>query len=414
MEIIKIIPPSKPINTSIKLVSSKSESNRALIIQAVSPNKIELTNLSDARDTQTLQKLLNSDDEILDVLDAGTTMRFLTAYIALSGKHKILTGTPRMCERPIGHLVDALRSLGAKIDYLKKDGYPPLKTGGFFYSGKNHIKIKGDVSSQYISALLMTAPLLPEGLIIEIEGKINSKPYIDMTLQLMAHFGVFGKWENNYTIKIEQGQTYVSNQYEIESDWSGSSYWFSIVALSPFPDTHIQLHGLKENSLQGDKIIMELMNPMGVQSEFTPTGLSLRKKEHINELHIDFNSCPDLAQTLSTCAAGKGIRLHLSGLDSLRIKETDRIRALQNELKKIGSELVEATKENFVVKPIKEKWKHLVCIETYDDHRMAMAFAPLSFINFIAIKDPKVVNKSYPTFWEHLQQAGFNLTQNTE
>ncbi|MFQ3576803.1 MAG: 3-phosphoshikimate 1-carboxyvinyltransferase [Cytophagales bacterium] len=409
MEIVSVSAPKSAVKTAIKLVSSKSESNRALIINAVSGHKATLGNLSEARDTQTMMRLLKSDDEILDVLDAGTTMRFLTAFTALSGKSKTMTGTARMCERPISLLVDALRDLGAKIDYLKNDGYPPIKTQGFSYSGNNHLKIKGDVSSQYISALLMTAPLLPNGLKLELTGKIGSKPYIDMTIDLMAHFGVKAKWTENQVIEIEAGQQYSANEYEIESDWSGASYWFSIVALSPDSSTQIELLGLKENSLQGDSAVVKLMESFGVKSEFTGNGFLLSKCSNKNEVFIDFTQCPDLAQTFAACAAAKGIKLQMTGLESLRIKETDRIAALQNELKKLGASMEETEKDVFTVVPVNSPWSAETIIETYDDHRMAMAFAPLSMVYELKIKEPKVVAKSYPSYWEHLTLAGFSI-----
>ncbi|HTF81419.1 MAG TPA: 3-phosphoshikimate 1-carboxyvinyltransferase, partial [Cytophagales bacterium] len=389
------------------LVSSKSESNRALIINAVGGNMCNLSNLSEARDTQTMQRLLGSGDPVLDVIDAGTTMRFLTAYLSLKGASKTLTGTPRMCERPIGILVDALRVLGANITYENKDGYPPLRIAPYHYSGNNRIKIKGDVSSQFISALLMSSPLLPEGLYLELEGKIASKPYIEMTLDLMRHFGVNPTWVDQQTIHVPK-QTYKAGDYTIESDWSGASYWFSIVSLSK--DAQIELLGLKENSLQGDSAIVDIMSDLGVKSEFTGRGVRLSKSHVVKNKSIDFSDCPDLAQTVAVCAAAHGVDLTLTGLESLRIKETDRVAAIQNELQSYGADMVEVSpnvfkitrKDNFGINPN-------VIIKTYDDHRMAMAFAPLAMIGDIQISEPDVVKKSYPGFWNDLKSVGFQV-----
>jgi 3-phosphoshikimate 1-carboxyvinyltransferase len=395
--------PIGPILTSIKLSSSKSESNRALIINAVSGNQCGLKNLSDARDTQTMQRLLLSNDKTLDVLDAGTTMRFLIALKSLKGENKILTGTPRMCERPVKILVDALRSLGADIHYLGKEGFPPLEIKGFSPKG-NQIQMQGDVSSQYISAILMASPLLPNGLHLELVGKVASRPYIEMTLDLMKLFGVSHTWEGN-VIRVPK-QCYTANEYTIESDWSGASYWFSVVALAE--NAEIELLGLKENSLQGDSAIVEIMSHLGVASSFTKDGILLKKKAHETEVSIDFSDCPDLAQTVVACAAAKGIYMKLRGIESLRIKETDRILALQNELKKFNAALNELEEGWFEVVPSKNI-PEKIRIHTYDDHRMAMAFAPLAFVTELEIEEPDVVQKSYPGFWNDLKKAGFSV-----
>lgn len=400
-EKVRLQKPRAPISTKIRLSSSKSESNRALIINAVSGNKCHLYNLSDARDTQTMQRLLQIPDQTLDVLDAGTTMRFLVALKTLQGEHRILTGTERMQERPVKILVDALRALGGQIDYLKNEGYPPIEIKGF--SPKtNKIQIQGDVSSQYISALLMVSPLLPNGLELELTGKVASRPYIEMTLDLMKHFGVSHVWEGN-TIKVAK-QQYTANEYTIESDWSGASYWFSVVALAE--KAEIELLGLKQHSLQGDSAIVKIMDSFGVASSFTAEGILLKKKEAQQEVTVDFSDCPDLAQTVVACAAVKGIHLKCKGIESLRIKETDRIAALQNELKKFNAEFKEIGEGWFEVIPSNNIPK-LVEIETYDDHRMAMAFAPLAFVAELDVLEPHVVRKSYPGYWEDLKKAGF-------
>lgn len=393
----------KSFQTEIPLPSSKSESNRALIINALAKGEDNLSNLAEARDTQTMMRLLASDDAIADVIDAGTTMRFLTAYFSVTGQQKTMTGTPRMCERPIGILVDALRSLGADIDYINKEGYPPLQLNGFNFSGNNNLSIRGDVSSQYISAILMIAPLLPEGLILTITGDLGSKPYIEMTIQQMKSFGitVTPDWEN-MTITVP-AQQYEVIPYAIESDWSGASYWFSMVALSEFEDAELELLGLKENSLQGDSVITDIMNHLGVKSEYTGRGFKLTKIPAEASLAWDFTNCPDLAQTVCVVAAAKNIPLTLTGVESLKVKETDRIYALQTELAKIGGSLVETEKNHkYLLNASGEAIKADTSIHTYDDHRMAMAFAPLALVSDITIEEPDVVVKSYPSFWKHI------------
>jgi 3-phosphoshikimate 1-carboxyvinyltransferase len=387
--------------------SSKSESNRVLIINALTGFNSDLQNLSNARDTQTMIRLLNSSEEVLDVIDAGTTMRFLTAFYAFSGEKKILTGSKRMCERPIKLLVDALQTLGAGIGYLQKEGYPPIEIEVFDKSRVkyNHIKIKGDVSSQYITALLMIAPSLPNGLILELEGKIGSRPYIEMTLSLMKHFGVTSEWNENI-ISIEP-QEYKPVQYKVESDWSAASYWYSIAALSEA--CKIEILGYNKNSLQGDSVIVKIMDQLGVKSTFTGNGILLEKKAEVKSIEQDFTDCPDLAQTIAVICAAKGIECTMTGLESLRIKETDRITALQNELRKFGSDLIEVEKNSKFKIQNSTFRVNGQSVSTYKDHRMAMAFAPLAFLGDIQIENPEVVEKSYPHFWDDLKKAGFSL-----
>ncbi len=406
---IKVSVPNKSIQATVKLVSSKSESNRALIINAVSGNKCTLHNLSEARDTQTMQRLLASNDVTLDVIDAGTTMRFLTAFTAISKRETIMTGTPRMCERPIGILAEALKSIGCDINYLQKEGFPPLSIKPYTGKLKNKITMQGDVSSQYISAVLMNAPLFEDGLIVELTGKIASRPYLDMTLVLMSHFGVQHQWVNN-EIHIAGGQQYKVQEYTIESDWSGASYWYSIVALAD-ENTSIELLGLKENSLQGDSVLVDIMQPLGVKSTFNERGVVLTKIPHQKEVSIDFTHCPDIAQTLSVVAAAKNIKLSLSGLESLRIKETDRIYAIQTELAKFGASMNEAEEGVFVVESDSFKIDNQI-VDTYDDHRMAMAFAPLALVGEVIIEEPDVVKKSYPGYWNDLKSVGFSIINN--
>jgi len=406
MNALLLTPPNQPVRATVALASSKSESNRALILDALTGFRCQLDNLSTARDTQTMIRLLrDTDARTADVLDAGTTMRFLTAYFALTGQTKIMTGTPRMCERPIGLLVEALRTLGADITYLGQEGYPPLQTAGFQSTGVNELSIRGDVSSQYISALAMVAPYLPSGLTLHLTGALGSVPYMTMTLQQMAAFGVHATadWAAQ-TIQIPAG-TYTPTAYAIESDWSGASYWFSTVALAS--DADIELLGLKEQSLQGDSAIVGIMDQLGVQATYTGNGFRLTKKEAADRLTVDFTNCPDLAQTVAVCCALKGVPATFTGIESLKIKETDRVVAIQNELRKFGADLVEvATNERYEVRPVTASISNLpVQIDTYDDHRMAMAFAPVAMLRSVIIDEPGVVAKSYPSFWDDFKKV---------
>ncbi|GAB3554005.1 3-phosphoshikimate 1-carboxyvinyltransferase [Spirosoma fluminis] len=409
---VRLIPPAtsvegSPVRATIPLASSKSESNRALIIDALTGFQSDLQNLSTARDTQTMIRLLRSEDSTADVLDAGTTMRFLTAYFAVAGQQKTMTGTPRMCERPIGILVDALRVLGADITYLNNEGYPPLQLNGFTSSGESRVSIRGDVSSQYISALLMIAPKLPQGITLSLTGAIGSRPYIEMTMAQMAYFGadVRADWSTN-TITVAP-IPYTARTYQVESDWSGASYWYSVVAVASDPSTELELLGLKEQSLQGDSAIVEIMQSLGVVSTFTEKGVRLTKRPTEAALSWDFTDCPDLAQTVAVCAAVKGITLTLTGIESLKIKETDRVAALQAELQKIGAELVEVdTNERYEVHQVSQSSaERIPVIHTYDDHRMAMAFAPVAMQREVIIEEPGVVAKSYPSFWDDMAKV---------
>lgn len=402
---------NRHIEATIPLPSSKSESNRALIIQALAGTGIELTNLSEARDTRTMIKLLESEGHVLDVIDAGTTMRFLTAYCAASGRDQILTGTPRMCKRPIGILVEALRKLGAKIEYWKQEGFPPLhivSQGGQLMGGE--LQMAGNVSSQFISAILMIAPTLPGGLRLSLEGAVTSRPYIDMTRSLMAHFSVETHWEEQ-SIVIPQ-KPYEGRAYQIESDWSAASYWYSIAALADSCD--IRLTGLRESSWQGDRQIADIMHHFGVVSTFDETGVRLQKRSDWQppqtEISIDFTAVPDLAQTIAVISAASGIPVYMTGLHTLRVKETDRIDALKNELAKLNV-AVEVTAEDHI-RINQQIQPKAIAVETYDDHRMAMAFAPLALrVPELSFQEPDVVQKSYPSFWMHLKMAGFRVNE---
>jgi len=403
IQLLQLSQKSEFSRVSIPLPSSKSESNRALVIDALTEGENKIKNLAEARDTQTMIRLLHTNPAVFDVLDAGTTMRFLTAFVAVTNQQKVMTGTPRMCERPIGILVDALRSLGTEIHYLGAEGYPPLAVKGLAEQLTNQIRIRGDVSSQYISALLMIAPLLPLGLELELEGKVGSRTYIEMTLELMAQFGIAYSWEGA-TIKIER-QAYQSTEFTVESDWSGASYWFSLLACAD--EGSFFLEGLKAQSLQGDAAIVEIMENLGIRSTFQEGGLLLEKKMVSGLKSWDFSHCPDLAQTVAVTCAILGQNTVFSGLESLRIKETDRIHALQQELASFNAELREIATNTFQVIP-SVTMPRLVQIHTYDDHRMAMAFMPLVTKTKVRIEDPEVVNKSYPSFWKQVGLAGIS------
>ncbi|MEQ9302319.1 MAG: 3-phosphoshikimate 1-carboxyvinyltransferase [Marinoscillum sp.] len=389
---------------SVQLTSSKSESNRALLINALSGNQLTLQNLSAARDTQTMTRLMQETGQTWDVLDAGTTMRFCTAFLGVKGTGQTITGTERMCQRPIGLLVDALRKLGADIEYLKNDGYPPLKIHGIKEQRTNQIEIPGNISSQFISALLMIGPSLSEGLELRLTTEVFSKPYIEMTLGLMQRFGVHSSWDGD-SIKIIP-QPYLAGNSTIESDWSGASYWYAMAALNGNAD--LILGGLRENSLQGDQEIATIMEGLGIKTQYVSSGARLTKlKEVKDQMNIDFRTCPDLAQTVMVVAALKGTTLHMTGLESLRIKETDRIAAMQNELSKLGASLTEDD-HTWTMTPgtVPET---IEMIETYDDHRMAMALAPACQVRSLMIDDPDVVKKSYPDFWKDLSSVGTTI-----
>jgi 3-phosphoshikimate 1-carboxyvinyltransferase len=410
MASITLSHPSKKIQANIALTGSKSESNRALILQALSQGLVSVKNLSEAADTVILKNILEGvktqNLKQLDVGPAGTSMRFLTVLLATNQGEYTLTGSQRMKERPIGLLVDALRTLGANITYLEKEGFPPLLIKGPFDQKENHIRIKGDTSSQYISALLLIAPILPKGLCLEIEGDLTSKPYVEMTLAMLQQVGVQHCWEVNQ-ISIEQ-QEIKPSILVVEPDWSAASYWYALAALAQ--EAIVCLPHLRAYSLQGDSKITELMANFGITSQFKNGELLLTKDSKTPERKIfDLKECPDLAQTLIVCCAAIGHEATFTGLETLKIKETDRIKALQTELAKIGVSLIE---KNLTYKL---DCTHLVLpkkiqIATYEDHRMAMAFAPLALlIDEVEILDPEVVAKSYPHFWDDLKTAGFEI-----
>ena len=387
------------------LPSSKSISNRALILNALSGNQSIVSNLSSARDTQLMMRLVSSEDHVIDVMDAGTTMRFLTAYFAISGKHKTLTGTERMKQRPIALLVNALRQVGVTINYLENDGFPPHEIVGFKPTGTTTISIPGNISSQYISALMMVAPLLPKGLTIQLEGKVGSRPYIQMTAKLMSKFGILCDFSGQ-TIQIPNGK-YKPVSYSVEADWSAASYWFAFTALAK--DARITLPNIASESLQGDRVIVEIMEKLGVKTRFENNQAFLTKSDHNTFFEWDFTDCPDLAQTVLPVCACKGISGKFTGLESLRIKESDRIAALQSELGKIGATITEEITGTWNFTPSAGWSGSAIQIETYHDHRMAMGLAPLATLMNLEIKDPEVINKSYPGFWEDMKAVGFEV-----
>lgn len=348
-----------------------------------------------------MQRLLTETGKVWDVLDAGTTMRFCTAYLAVAGDGHVITGTDRMKERPIGTLADALSALGAEIIYLEKAGFPPLKVRRITEQKTDVLSIPGNISSQFISALLMIAPKLPKGLTIQLTTEVYSRPYIDMTLGLMERFGVKSTWKGD-TIHIAR-QNYYEGQYIVESDWSGASYWYSMLALNT--GGNIKLLGLREKSLQGDQQIASIMQKMGINTVYDTRGAQLIKTaRREKEIQLDFRTCPDLAQTVMVTAAVKGVLLKMTGLESLRIKETDRISAMQKELAKIGAQLTEEDHHWTLIPGTVPAT--IPPIETYDDHRMAMAFAPLCQVREVIIDNPDVVKKSYPAFWDDLRTMG--------
>ena len=414
---IRLSHPSKQLRGTVELTGSKSESNRALVIQAWGGDAVEVANLSSAADTETLKKALNTVGQgkksgnatVIDIGPAGTAMRFLTAYLSTTDGEYLLTGSERMKQRPIGILVDALRMLGARIDFAGETGYPPLAIHGGFDQVSDTVTVRGDVSSQYLSALLLIAPTLPRGLRLQIEGELTSRPYLVMTLDMLREAGIQHDWQDN-TIYIAP-QRAQATRIVVEPDWSAASYWYAMVALSD--DAELFLPNLKSQSLQGDAAIVNIMAHFGVASTFTDEGLSIRKEPNLPTTEVallDFKECPDLAQTVIVCAAALQRDLAFTGLHTLRIKETDRIAALQNELGKFGVKLIEEG-DVYKLQTAGLRQPEQLTFDTYEDHRMAMAFAPLALVfDNIIVKEPEVVEKSYPDFWKHLKQHGFVIT----
>ena len=405
---IKVTAPAK-IHTTIQLPSSKSISNRALIINALGNGTHHPENLSDCDDTRVMIRALNDDKETIDIMAAGTAMRFLTAYLSVTPGTRIITGTERMQQRPIQVLVNALRELGADIEYVANDGFPPLRITGRELR-KDTISLPGNVSSQYISALLMIAPVLTNGLTIRLTGDIISRPYINLTLQLMNDFGVRAEWTDDHRLKVEP-QAYHSTPFYVESDWSAASYWYQIVALSK--EAEVTLPGLFKDSYQGDSQVAGIFRSLGVETIYKDKTVILKKNgKSVERLDYDFINQPDLAQTFVVTCALLNIPFRFSGLQSLKIKETDRMAALITEMRKLGYILHETDGSVLSWEGERCTTEEHPAIDTYEDHRMAMAFAPTCLaLPEILINNPQVVSKSYPRYWEDLRQAGFIIKE---
>jgi len=420
------------LKTTVKLPASKSISNRALIICALARNTLTANateyctlpeNLSDCDDTEVIIKALRNMPNVINIKAAGTAMRFMTAFLAATqhGTHT-LTGTERMKHRPIRILVDALRHLGASIEYLGEDGYPPLRITGQQLEGGD-LEIAGDVSSQYISALLMIGPVLRRGLTLRLTGGLISRPYIDLTLWTMREFGADAEWTSVDTIEVKP-VPYQQRCYFIENDWSAASYWYEMVALSNDPEAEVKLTGLMDGSKQGDSSVRYIFSLLGVRTRFenttpgVPTTITLTKSGHrVPRLDYDFVNAPDLAQTIVCTCCALGIPFHFQGLQTLRIKETDRIVALKKELRKLGIEIEDRNGSELIWDGERVSTSPLSslpsrpAIDTYEDHRMALAFAPLAFNHDISINNPQVVSKSYPNYWNDLAAAGFEIAE---
>ena len=407
MKKIILFKSNKLNNSLIPLTGSKSETNRALIINALCANPGIINHVSQANDCIIMQALLSQEADNYDAEDAGTVMRFMTAYLSLQNKKAVITGTDIMKKRPITVLVDALNTLGADITYLEESGYPPLKINGLIEQKTDSLEIASDVSSQYISGLLMLAPVLPLGLSLKLRGAAVSMPYIDMTVSIMQHFGVETEVKD-ITYKVKP-QVYKYAPYAVESDWSAASYWYSIFVLSDLQE--LRLAGLKQASFQGDNVVAKLMEYFGVITSFDEKGAILNKIEPSLPDEFDFINCPDLAQTFAVLCAALGHNCMFHGLQTLKIKETDRVAALKTELNKLGADLIEDG-NSWRLKPIpQDKFQNQgkVTIDTYNDHRMAMAFAPLATRMDVEIDSADVINKSYPGFWRDMKTLGFKI-----
>lgn len=396
------------LKSQIAITGSKSETNRLLLLQALYPN-LKLNNLSNSDDSLMMTKGLQSEESVIDIHHAGTAMRFLTAFFAIQeGREIILTGSSRMQERPISILVDALRQLGAVITYEKNEGYPPIRISGKKLT-ESKVSLKANVSSQYISALLLVAPHLEKGLELTLEGELTSIPYIQMTLSLLQEIGIETTFEGNHI--TVQSKTEIAPQIStVESDWSSASYYYSIVAMAPV-GTEITLSSYKKNSFQGDSDLVAIYRYFGVESIFEGNTVTLRKIEvpDSEAVTFDLKNTPDIAQTIAVTSFGLHKACHLTGLHTLKIKETDRLVALQNELTKLGA-VITVTDDSLTLEA-SETIKSDVVIQTYQDHRMAMAFAPLALKTSLIISEAEVVSKSYPGFWDDLRKTGFRIAE---
>ena len=416
MPAIELSHPDGRIEGIITLNGSKSISNRVLLIRALSGKHFDIFNISDSRDTQILQNLLDADTDFYDAHHAGTTFRFMTAYLALQPGEQVLTGSGRMKQRPVKALVDALNHLGANIEYIENDGFPPLRVKAPASHWKNTVNLAANVSSQYISALLLIAPLLDNGLDIILEGEIVSEPYIDMTIDIMKSFGVSVIRKGN--ILSVASQTYQLKDYYVESDWSSASYYYLIAGLSH--QAGITIRGLHKTSIQGDQVMGEIANKFGITTTFGDKEIHISKKTDgtmPDYLEMNCIKAPDLAQTIAVLCAGNGTHVLFSGLQTLKIKETNRIEALKNELCKVQVALVKMP-DRFSKKAQIEYYlqegqvifsDETITFDTYDDHRMAMSFAPLSVLHPVIINNSEVVEKSYPNYWNDLISLGFSV-----
>lgn len=395
------------INKTVLLPASKSISNRVLIITKLAQSTMKLENISKCDDTFVMERALKESSELTDIMGAGTAMRFLTAYFSVTPGRTMLTGTERMKHRPIDLLVNALLTLGANIKYSNEEGFPPLQIQGHALEG-GEITLPGNVSSQFTSALLMIGPVLKSGLTIHLTGKIISRPYIDMTLSLMSKFGAVCHWTDDHTLLVNP-TGYKPNTYRVENDWSAASYWYEIVALAP--DAQVTLPALNSNSVQGDARVSNIFEDLGVSTTFGDEGIVLRKTAaKVGKIETDLENEPDLAQTLVVTCAMQKRPFKFTGLQNLRIKETDRLKALKTEMGKFGINLKVSTSGSVSWDGTSEDVTGRISIDTYEDHRMAMAFAPCCFrYPHLSVNNPEVVNKSYPKFWSDLEAAGFRI-----
>jgi 3-phosphoshikimate 1-carboxyvinyltransferase len=403
----RIIRPKDEINGSVKLPSSKSISNRLLIIRALSGGNMQINNLSESEDTRVMEEAFRLKKPVINIGHAGTAMRFLTSYLSICPGEWILTGSERMKKRPIGKLVDALRQLGANIEYREKQGYPPLKINGKVLNG-DFVEIDGNISSQFVSSLLMIAPVLPNGLTVKLKNEVISSSYISLTLGLMKKCGIQSCWSGNQ-IEIA-AQKYIPSEITVEVDWSAASYWYEVVSLSE--QARIAVKGLDKESLQGDAAIFPLFKILGVSTEFTNEGAILRKiKSDIKSFEYNFIDIPDMVQSFAVALSLLAVPFKFTGCKSLKIKETDRIKALQNELAKLGVKL-KYDNAGLLYRDGRDSLKlnQIPVFPTYQDHRMAMAFAPVCLrTGEVIIEDPAVVTKSYPSYWEELKKIGFEV-----
>ena len=406
----------KTLNQTVQLPASKSISNRALIIHALSGSDTLPENLSDCDDTEVIVSALKENPYEINIKAAGTAMRFMTAYLATrEGEEHVVTGTERMKHRPIHILVDALRRLGGDIEYMGEEGFPPLRIRGRQLEG-GLLEVPGNVSSQFISALLLIGPCLRDGLTLHLTGDLISRPYIDLTLWMMREFGADADWTAFDTITVA-GQCYCQRSYYIENDWSAASYWYEMMALSKKEGDEIRLEGLMDGSKQGDSSVRYIFSLLGVKSSFDttkegiPTTVTLRHSGRcVPRLEYDFVNSPDLAQTFVVCCLMLGVPFHFRGLSTLKIKETDRIEALKTEARKLGFVLYDRNDSELYWNGERCEPQQQAAIDTYEDHRMALAFAPAAFcMDHLRINNPLVVSKSYPKFWEDIKAAGFEI-----